>query len=244
VQVELPGSDGATVSRLRAAGLQAELRAGLAIVRAPADGDALDRALQLLELPPLPEGGALAVLAALEAAPDVGRRLPELSLPLRVQPSKATALGWSAEVFSLTVLISNVALRKSDGALLPTERGPVVAVCAEYDRPLTSLSPPSVADYATARARALGVPMLRLPTGGFLRKPLLRLEATAATSRTPASRPDAIARAEQFFGELASAWRHEISPALQVAWPVFRPAREGPLLDGVGGAPLPEMELR
>ena len=53
-----------------------------------------------------------------------------------------------------------------------------------------------------------------------------------------------MARAERFFGELDQAWEQRVGPALQVAWPVFRPERACPLLDGVSGTPLPQMELR
>jgi hypothetical protein len=31
---------------------------------------------------------------------------------------------------------------------------------------------------------------------------------------------------------------------MEVAWPVYRPERAGPLLDAVVGRPLPEMQLR
>lgn len=242
VAVTLATAESAAISRLRAAGISAELHEGKVVARFPTDGDALDRVLLLLGLPPLPEGGAEAVLTAIAAGPAPGApEPPRLSLPLRIQPAKATALGWSSDLYSLTVLISNVALREGDGALLPTQRGPVVAVCAEYERPLTSLDPPGIADYQLERARTLGVPMLRLP-GGFLRRPL-RLEATSDKARATATQPEALARAEKFLGELDQAWQQRVGIGLEVAWPVFRPERGGPLLDGVSGAPLPEMQL-
>jgi hypothetical protein len=243
VAVPLPTAESAAISRLRAAGIVADLVDGRVVARFPTDGDALDRVLLLLGLPPLLEGGAEAVLTAIAAGPAPGApEPPRLSLPLRIQPAKATALGWSSDLYSLTLLISNVILREEDGALLPTQRGPVVAVCAEYARPLTSLDPPGIADYQLERARTLGVPMLRLHAGGFLRRPL-RLEATNDKARAPATRPEALARAEKFLGELDQAWQQRVGLGLEVAWPVFRPERAGPLLDGVSGAPLPEMQL-
>src|SRR5262249_7553242 len=90
-------------------------------------------------------------------------------------------------------------------------------------------------------ARSRGVPMLKLP-GGFLRRPL-RLEATSPHSRAPACRREAVARAEKFLRELDQAWDQRVGPGLEVAWPAFPPARSGPLLDGVGGTPLPEIEI-
>ena len=249
VRIDLTGQLGegldahSAILRLRTLGLTAESNDEGAAVRFPADGDAIDRVLQLLELPPLANGGAAAVLAALEAegSEQVGRP-PPFSFPLRVQSAKATALGWSPELYSLTVLVSNVQVRPEDGALLPTNRGPVVAVCAEYDRPLTSLDPPDVAPYAMDRARAEGMPMLRLG-GGLLRRKL-HLEATSASARSSVLRPQAMARAERFFSELHEAWERRIGPALEVAWPVYRPEKSGPLLDGVRGTALPEMQLR
>jgi hypothetical protein len=165
-----------------------------------------------------------------------------VSLPLRVHPAKACALGWSSDLYSLTVLISNVALREEDGALLPKDRGPIVAVCAEYDRPVTSLDPPGVASYRLEDARSQGVPTLRLG-GGWFRSPL-RLEATPRAARVPAHRSEALARAEKFLDEVDEAWQRRIGSVLEVAWPVYRPAGSGPLLDAVVGRPLPAMELR
>ena len=109
---------------------------------------------------------------------------PPVSLPLRVQPSRASALGWSHEVFALTLLIGNASFRQEDGALLPRGDGPVVAVCAEYERPLTSLGPPTLAPYSLVRARLQGMPTLRLP-GGWFRAPL-RLEVTRRGARMAA----------------------------------------------------------
>src|SRR5438128_1630209 len=133
------------ISPLRAVGLIVEESEGKAWVRTAADGDALDRIFALVGLSPIEGGGAAALLSALERG-SAEETPPPLSLPLRVQPAKACSLGWSSELFSLTVLISNVSLRRHDAALLPND-GPVVAVCAEYDRPLTSLDPPSIASY-------------------------------------------------------------------------------------------------
>jgi hypothetical protein len=241
VSVELQSQWNA-ISRLRAAGLVVEEIDGKAILRFPSDGDALDRTFALLGLPPIDGGGAAALLSAAERAAHAAGAAPAVSLPLRLQPAKACALGWSSELFSLTLLISNVSLREEDGALLPKDGAPVVAVCAEYDRPLTSLDPPGVAGYLLDEARKQGVPMLRLAGSWF--RPPLRLEPTARNARVPARRPEALARAERFLDELDEAWQRRISSVLEVAWPVYRPARAGPLLDAVVGRPLPEMELR
>jgi hypothetical protein len=232
VPVEVPL---AAVSPLRAIGVVVDEDDGRALARVPPDGDALDRLFALLLLPLLPGGGAAALLCALERGADAAGQPPPLSLPLRIQPAKASSLGWSSELFSLTVLISNVSLRREDGALLP-KSGPVVAVCAEYGKPLDSLDPPVL------HARAEGIPMLRLP-GGFLRRPL-RVEATSRDARAPRGRPAALARAGKFLGELDQAWQQRLGPVMEVAWPVYRPERAGPLLDAVVGRPLPEMQLR
>ncbi len=231
VPVEVPL---AAVSPLRAAGVVVEEEDGAALARVPPDGDALDRLFSLLSLPAFAGGGAAALLAALERSSDAAE-LPGLSLPLRIQPSKASSLGWSSDLFSLTLLISNVSLRREDGALLP-KPGPVVAVCAEYDRLLESLDPPLL------HARSEGIPMLRLP-GGFLRRPL-RVEATRRDARAPRGRIAAMARAGKFLGELDEAWQRRLGPVLEVAWPVYRPEKRGPLLDAVVGRLLPEMQLR
>jgi len=193
--------------------------------RFPADGEALDRIEALLG----------------SGSPKESAPAPSLSFPLRVQPAKACSLGWSPELFALTVLISNVALRQEDGALVQRGRGPIVAVCAEYDRALTSLEPPVVARHALSNARSEGVPTLRLP-GGLLRAPL-RLEPTSRIARAPADREGALGRAEKFFDQLDEAWQRRIGSVLEVAWPVYRPERSGPLLDAVAGAPLPDLAL-
>src|SRR3989441_85334 len=133
------------------------------------------------------------------------RTAPALSLPLRIKPARACALGWSPELFTLTLLVGNASLRAEDGALLARGRAPVVAICAEYDRPLTSLSPPALAPYSLARARLQGVPALRLP-GGWLQAPL-RLETTHRAALAPTRHDDALARAGRFFAELEEAWR-------------------------------------
>jgi hypothetical protein len=167
---------------------------------------------------------------------------PSVSLPLRVQPSRASALGWSHEVFALTLLIGNASFRQEDGALLPHGKGPVVAICAEYERPLTSLGPPTLAPYSLVRARLQGMPTLRLP-GGWFRAPL-RLEITRRSARTAAHRDEALARAGRFLDELNDAWQRGLGTVLEVAWPVYPPEHSGPLLDAVAGAPLPELTLR
>lgn len=232
VPVEVPL---AAVSPLRAVGVVVEEEEGVALARVPPDGDALDRIFALLHLPAFSGGGAAALLSALEGSADAAGQPPPLSLPLRIQAAKASSLGWSSDLFSLTLLISNVSLRREDGAILPRS-GPVVAVCAEYGKPLASLDPP------TLHARAEGVPMLRLP-GGLFRRPL-RVEATSRDARAPRGRPAALARAGKFMGELDQAWQRRLGPTLEVAWPVYRPERNGPLLDAVVGRPLPEMQLR
>ncbi|MFN2546181.1 MAG: hypothetical protein ABR567_01980 [Myxococcales bacterium] len=226
----------AAVSPLRAVGIVVEEKDGKALAQVPADGDALDRIFSLLKLPPIEGGGAALLLASLEKGNDFAEEPPPLSLPLRVQAAKASSLGWSAELYSLTVLISNVSLRKQDGALLH-KGGPVVAVCAEYERPLESLDPPSL------HQRKEGIPMLRLPSDGFFKK-ALRLEPTSRGSRAPRGRPAALARAGKFLDELDDAWQRRIGSVLEIAWPVYRPLHEGPLLDAVVGRPLPEMALR
>jgi hypothetical protein len=195
--------------------------------RFPADREALDRIEALLGSPSLQDSAPAA---------------PALSLPLRVQPAKACSLGWSPELFALTLFISNVALRQEDGALVHRGRGPVVAVCAEYDRALISLEPPIVARHALSNSRSEGVPTLRVP-GGFLRAPL-RLESTSRLARAPAAREEAVKRAEQFLDQLDEAWQRRIGSVLEVAWPVYRPERSGPLLDAVAGATLPDLALR
>jgi hypothetical protein len=222
------------VSPLRAVGIVVDEENGKALARVPADGDALDRIFALLHLPAIESGGAALLLSALLGGPDGAEDPPAMSFPLRVQPAKASALGWSPEIFSLTVLVSNVAMRSGDGALLH-KGGPVVAVCAEYDRPLASLDPPSL------HGPKEGIPMLRLPAG-FFRQPL-RLEPTTRGSRAPRGRPAALARAGKFLDALDEAWQRRIGSVLEVAWPVYRPARAGPLLDAVVGRPLPEMAL-
>src|SRR5256885_1261402 len=83
---------------------------------------------------------------------------PPLSLPLRIKAAKASTLGWSADLYALTILVSNVSLRQEDGALLARAGEPVVAVCAEYDRPLASLDPPELSRHSLASARTEGVP--------------------------------------------------------------------------------------
>jgi len=169
------------------------------------------------------------------------RSAPALSLPLRVQPSRACALGWSPEIHVLTLLVANAALRPEDRALIAGP-GPVVAVCAEYDRPASSLDPPRLAPHSLVRARLQGVPALRLP-GGWLRAPL-RLEQTHRRARIAARREEAVARATRFLAELEEAWRRPLGKALEIAWPVYGPEHGGPLLDAVAGAPLPELALR
>jgi hypothetical protein len=167
---------------------------------------------------------------------------PSVSLPLRVQPSRASALGWSHEVFALTLLIGNASFRQEDGALLQRGDGPVVAVCAEYERPLTSLGPPTLAPYSLVRARLQGMPTLRLP-GGWFRSPL-RLEVTRRAARTSPRRDEALSRAGRFLDELNEAWQGRLGAVLEIAWPVYPPEHSGPLLDAVTGAPLPELALR
>ena len=175
-----------------------------------------------------------------KAAPDA-RTAPPLSLPLRIQPARASALGWSPELYALTILVGNVSLRPDDAALI-ARAGPVFAVCAEYDRPVTSLDPPALAPYSLPRARLQGMPTLRLP-GGWLRPPL-RLEQTHRRASAPARREEAIAHAERFLAELEQAWRRPLGTVLEVAWPVYGPEHSGALLDAVGGTPLPELTLR
>lgn len=218
------------VSPLRAAGIVVEQGEGRALAHVPADGDALDRIFSLLHLPAIEGGGAALLLAALEQQEQGAEEPPPQSLPLRVQPAKASSLGWSSDLLSLTVLVSNVAVR--NGAL-EARGGPVVAVCAEYDRPLASLDPPAL------HQRREGIPMLRLPAG-FLRRPL-RVEPTAPGAKAPRGRPAALARAGKFLDELDSAWQRRIGSVLEVAWPVYGAARKGPLLDGVVGRPLPAL---
>ena len=170
------------------------------------------------------------------------RTLPELSLPVRIQPSRASALGWSPQLHALTVLLANAAIRPQDGALV-ARGGPVIAICAEYDRPIASLDPPALSPYSLVRARLQGLPSLRLP-GGWLRPPL-RLEPTHRRAQAPARREEAIARAARFVAELEQAWRRRLGAPLEIAWPVYGPEHGGgALLDAVAGTPLPELALR
>ena len=134
--------------------------------RHPADGEAFDRVGALLGLPPLYSNGSAALDKALNLTASTP---PPLSLPLRIKAAKASTLGWSADLYALTILVSNVSLRQEDGALLPRAGEPIVAVCAEYDRPLASLDPPELGRHSLASARTEGVPTLRLPAGGFFR---------------------------------------------------------------------------
>jgi hypothetical protein len=224
------------VTPLRAAGLVVDDQRRLYF---PADGDALDRTFALLGLPPIAVGGAAALLEARARSEE--QKSPKVSLPLRVQPAKACSLGWSSDLFSLTVLVSNVSLREADAALLP-RGGPIVGICAEYERPLTSLAPPRVASFALGATRQNGVPTLRLPEG-FLRTPL-RLEATSRNAKAPLGRASAMARAGKFMDDLDAAWPKSIGSVTEIAWPVYRPEHGGPPLDAVNGAPLPEIALR
>jgi hypothetical protein len=175
------------------------------------------------------------------SAPD-SRSTPAVSLPLRIKPARASALGWSPELFALTLLVGNVSFRQEDGALLPRGQEPVIAVCAEYERPLISLGPPALAPYSLVRARLQGMPTLRLP-GGWFSSPV-RLETTHRVARAAARRDEAIARAGRFLDELNEAWQRRIGAVLEIAWPVYGPEHAGPLLDAVAGTPLPELPLR
>ena len=132
-------------------------------------------------------------------------------------------------------------MRPADGALVP-RGGPIIAICAEYDRPLASLDPPALSPYSLARARLQGLPSLRLP-GGWFRAPL-RLERTHRRAKAPARREEAIVRAGHFLAELEAAWRRQLGTALEIAWPVYEPEHGGALLDAVAGTPLPELALR
>jgi len=171
------------------------------------------------------------------------RALPSLSLPLRVQPARASALGFGPDLFTLTVLVGNAAVRAEHSALLSRNLGPVVAVCAEYDRPLVALGPPTLAPYSLVRARLQGMPTLRLPASGWFRTPL-RLEATNSRARGAPRRDEALARATRFFADLEQAWRKRLGAMLEIAWPVYATDHGGPLLDAVAGTPLPELSLR
>ena len=167
---------------------------------------------------------------------------PSVSLPLRLQPARASALGWSPDLYALTLLLGNASFRQEDGAVVPRGPGPVVAVCAEYDRPLVSLAPPTLAPYSLVRARLSGMPTLRLP-GGWLRPPL-RLENTHRLARIADRRDDAVLRATRFLEELNQAWHRRLGAILEIAWPVYGPEHAaGPLLDAVSGSPLPELTL-
>jgi hypothetical protein len=207
--------------------------------RNPADGDAFDRVGAILGLPPLHTNGTEAFDKAMSLA---ASSPPPLSLPLRINAAKASTLGWSADLYALTILVSNVSVRQEDGALVPRGNEPIVAVCAEYDRPLVSIYPPELASYTLGGARTEGVPILRLPTGFFHKPP--RLETTSASARAPAGRVDALARAERFLDELDVAWKQRIGSVLEVSWPVYPKGREGALLDAVKGTLLPPLQLR
>src|SRR3989454_1741566 len=137
------------------------------------------------------------------------RTAPALSLPLRIKPARACALGWSPDLFTLTLLVGNASLRAEDGALLARGRAPVVAICAEYDRPLTSLSPPALAPYSLARARLQGVPALRLRAAGCGRrsasKPLIGLRSRQRATTMPSPAPDGSSQSWRKPGGAASA---------------------------------------
>jgi hypothetical protein len=183
----------------------------------------------------------LALLPDQRRATPEERTAPALSLPLRIQPARASALGWAPDLYVLTLLIGNASLRPQDGALV-ARGSPVIAVCADYDRPVASLDPPGLSPHSLVRARLQGIPALRLP-GGWLRAPL-RLEATHRLARAPARREEATARAARFLVELEEAWRRPLGAVLEVAWPVYGSEHGGALLDAVGGTPLPELALR
>lgn len=167
---------------------------------------------------------------------------PPLSLPLRIQPARASSLGWSSDLFALTLLVGNASVRQ-DGCIVPRGRGAIVAVCAEYERPLISLDPPSLAPHSLSRARLQGMPTFRLP-GGWLRAPI-RLEHTLRHALPAVRRDEALPRARRFLDELEAAWDRKIGKAVEIAWPVYAPEHAtGALLDAVCGLPLPELSLR
>ena len=104
------------------------------------------------------------------------------------------------------------------------------------------MQPPRVASWPLDASRQNGVPTLRLPEG-FLRSPL-RLEPTSRNARAPAGRANAMSRAGRFMDALDAAWPSRIGSVTEVAWPVYRSESDGPPLDAVNGAPLPEIPLR
>ena len=226
------------VDPLRAFGVPVEQLGDRALALLPPDGDLIDRVLLLAGAPAIP-GGAARALLSLTVARKTTPSLPTRSLPLRVQPPRASSLGWSPELCFVTVLLSNASIRKDDAALVGGE-GPVVAVCAEYDRALVSLDPPSVADWQLGKAREHGVPTIRLSSGWFASP--VRLEATSPSARALPNREDALARASRFLREVDDAWKRRSGPPLAVAWPVYRSLHGGPLLDAVMGRPLPELQ--
>jgi hypothetical protein len=231
----------------------------------PADGDALDRCLQLAGLPALPEGGARRLLESLAGAPSISGKdaratarseerapprlaeraqpirkdeaLPALSLRTAVQPSEAAAYGCAAEPIALAVLVANARVRESDLSLAPIGGAPVVAVCAEYGRMLTALSPPALAAASFAEARARGVPALRL--GGLFRQSV-ELERLPESAVASPEREAAVARAEEWLHQLDAAWNGGVRCVVEVAWPVYR-LPGGGLLDGSGQSMLPPL---
>jgi hypothetical protein len=84
------------VDPLRAFGVPVEQLGGRALALLPPDGDLIDRVLLLAGAPAIP-GGAARALLSLTVARKTTLSLPTRSLPLRVQPPRASALGWSPE---------------------------------------------------------------------------------------------------------------------------------------------------
>ncbi len=212
------------------------IESGLSITF-PADGDALDRCLALAGLARLRDPAGL-LLARLSANPTAAELLPALSLPSALSPSDAQAYGCSSDPLALSVLVTNARIREGDLKLERIGKGPVVAVCAEYGRTLTSLCPPLLSPATLEESRGGGVPALRLHGFFGANVELERLPQGACATR---EREGAVARAETWLRELDQAWGGAVRSVVEVAWPAYRMGKGQGLLDATGQSMLPPL---
>ena len=202
----------------------------------PADGDALDRCLALAGLPRLPHDGANLLLATLSHAAPADDVLPSLCLPVSLQPTEAQAYGCAPQPVALSVLVTNARVRDGDFMLERVGRGPVVALCAEYGRLLTSLSPPALGP----STQGGGVPSLKLH--GFF-GPNIGLERLPQGATASPAREGAVARAERYLRDLDVAWNGALRSVVEVAWPAYPAGAGGGFLDATGQSMLPPLPL-
>ena len=218
VELTLPlprGSCEQACAALARLGVPASLELDGLHIEFPADGDALDRCLLLAGLPRLPHDGARLLLAQIEGeAAKCEGELPALSLPISLQPSEAQAYGCQPVPVALSVLVTNARVRDGDLMLERTGRGPVVALCAEYGRLLTSLSPPALGP----STHGGGVPALKLH--GFF-GPNVGLQRLPEGATSWPARQGAVARAERYLKELDVAWNGSLRSVVEVAWPIL-----------------------